>query len=78
MMRYGSLNELIARYYRRLDLKLHQTKKKQAFGMDYCMHSNMALTMTKLSTHPKKIQVKKHDPPSKNGALQVFGNENVS
>lgn len=42
------------------------------------MHSHMALTITKLTTHQNKIQVKKHDPSSKNGALQVFWNENVS
>jgi len=33
-------------------------KKTKTFDVDYCMHSNMASTITKLVTHKKKIQVK--------------------
>jgi len=41
------------------ETSLAQKKKKNlTFDMDYCMHSNMAPTITKLVTHKKKIQVK--------------------
>ncbi len=52
--------EWTRRCYRRLDLKLHWTKKTKLFGMDYCMHSNMALTTTKLTTHQNKNSSKKN------------------
>jgi hypothetical protein len=35
-----------------------KNKRTKTFDMDYCMHSNMAPTITKLVTYKKKIQVK--------------------